>query len=292
MIGLLKFAVIVWLCLWAGLPAFGQETRVPDAQVTLATNVTIPAATSGIVRHLAVNEGQPIRVDDVIAELDDRQANAEYESVFQKLNVALLESENDVDLRYAQMSLEVHQKEYDQSRQANASFAGSVSQSELRKQQLVVQQSRLRIEQAERDAEIARAKVAEHRAAATAAQVAIDQHQVRSPVSGVIAQRMVNQGEWVAAGEPVARVIGLDRLRIECFIDPQATATLVAGQRVRFTSASLKESVYHGTIRFIAPEFHPVTGQARLWAEVDNHDGQLRPGMQGTLIVGSAPAAP
>ena len=50
-----------------------------------------------------------------------------------------------------------------------------------------------------------------------------------------------------------------------------------------------RESKYSGEIVFATPEVNPVTGQIRVWAEADNIDGLLRPGVKGCLRVGSSP---
>ena len=39
--------------------------------------------------------------------------------------------------------------------------------------------------------------------------------QIESPIAGVIAERYHNVGEWAQAGEPIYRVVHMDRLRVE-----------------------------------------------------------------------------
>jgi multidrug efflux pump subunit AcrA (membrane-fusion protein) len=40
-----------------------------------------------------------------------------------------------------------------------------------------------------------------------------------------------------------------------------------------------------GEIVFVSPEINPVSGQVRVWAEVDNLQGYLKPGMRATMTV-------
>ena len=42
---------------------------------------------------------------------------------------------------------------------------------------------------------------------------------------------------------------------------------------------------FHGHIVYVSPEVHPVNGQVRIWAEVDNPRLELRPGTRGLLTV-------
>ncbi len=41
---------------------------------------------------------------------------------------------------------------------------------------------------------------------------------------------------------------------------------------------------------FVSPEVDPVNGQARIWAEVENRGGELRPGLHGKLSIAPQPA--
>jgi len=46
-----------------------------------------------------------------------------------------------------------------------------------------------------------------------------------------------------------------------------------------------KPQAFSGKIAFISPEVDPITGQVRVWAEVDNRDGRLRPGQAAMMKV-------
>ncbi len=42
---------------------------------------------------------------------------------------------------------------------------------------------------------------------------------------------------------------------------------------------------FAGHIVFVNPEIDPLNSQVRVWAEVENPDLKLRPGMQATLTI-------
>jgi macrolide-specific efflux system membrane fusion protein len=48
---------------------------------------------------------------------------------------------------------------------------------------------------------------------------------------------------------------------------------------------SRKPQAFDGTIVFVSPEVDPITGQVRLWAEIDNRKRQLRPGQPARMVV-------
>ena len=47
-----------------------------------------------------------------------------------------------------------------------------------------------------------------------------------------------------------------------------------------------KVEEFTGKVVFVSPQLQPVTGQVRIWAEVENRDLQLRPGAHGMLTIG------
>jgi multidrug efflux pump subunit AcrA (membrane-fusion protein) len=46
---------------------------------------------------------------------------------------------------------------------------------------------------------------------------------------------------------------------------------------------------FPGKIVFVSPEINPVNGQVRIWAEVDNKDGILKPGLRTRMTLVPAP---
>jgi macrolide-specific efflux system membrane fusion protein len=47
-----------------------------------------------------------------------------------------------------------------------------------------------------------------------------------------------------------------------------------------------EQNTFAGKIVFVSPEVDPITGQVRIWAEIDNRDGRLRPGQPARMAVG------
>ena len=46
-----------------------------------------------------------------------------------------------------------------------------------------------------------------------------------------------------------------------------------------------KRVEFPGKVVFVSPEIDPVNGQVRVWAEIDNKDGRLRPGLPAKMVV-------
>ena len=113
---------------------------------------------------------------------------------------------------------------------------------------------------------------------------------MRAPFAGVVALVRGRAGEWVEPGAPVLRLVAVDRLRAEGFAPASIVASAPVGSRVKFAlsrdgEAPPSAGAIEGTLKFISPEIDPVTSQVRIWAEIDNTAGQLRPGQQGQLLL-------
>ncbi|TWU08202.1 HlyD family efflux transporter periplasmic adaptor subunit [Stieleria varia] len=264
---------------------------IPNAQLSLIQNAFIATPLPGVVSEVNVREGDRVKKDDVLLVLDSEQAMSELTAARAALRAARLRSENDVDRRYAQRTLAVRKTELLQSHEANEIYSGAVSDNEVQQLTLEVDQATLAIEQADHELEVAMADAIEKEAAVKIAETKVKQHTLRTTVGGLITQVDTEPGEWAEPGKPVVRIISLDPIRAECFIDGREQGTNLVGRSVRFTvpagmRSSSDELVLTGKVVYVSPEIHPVTGQTRLWATLDNPGEKASVGMLGSLSIG------
>lgn len=295
--------------------AIAESSRVllsEQAQLSLTSNIVVASPHPGSIASLSVKEGDFVREGDRLGQLDAEIAEAELVAAEAAYEAARLQSVNDVDRQFAVRSLEVRARELEQSELANRRYSGSVSNTELEKLRLVVEQSRLAIEQATHEQQVAEATADEKAAAMRIAQARLNKHRLIAPSSGIVAEVTAEAGEWVEPGKPVMRLISLDPIRVECFVDGRKHGPELVGHSVEFRLdsagvpgtenddlelasnelpapqdelASNELDIYRGKVVFVSSELHPVTGQARIWAELENAKYKLRAGMVGRLDV-------
>ncbi|QDT01746.1 putative efflux pump membrane fusion protein [Rubripirellula lacrimiformis] len=282
--------------------ASGDTIVIDDAQLSLIQNTFVAAPIAGVVSKVWVAEGDSVAAGDGMVQLDDQQVQTEFEAADASFQAAKMEAENDVDARYAKRTLQVRSQELQQSVQANEGFAGAIPDTEIAKLQLVVDQAELAIEQAEHEQRVAQASASEKEAAAKIVKARWEKHKINAPVNGQVVEVAVEPGEWVEAGKPVVRLVTLDPIRVECFVDGQTYGSELVGRSIRFflagsepdggssksgggKPASGNPNVLKGKVTYVSPELHPVTGQSRLWATVENPDLAARAGMRGRLEI-------
>ncbi|MCA9279804.1 MAG: efflux RND transporter periplasmic adaptor subunit [Phycisphaeraceae bacterium] len=159
----------------------------------------IASRESGVVIIQLVDEGNPVRKDDVIATLDDRrlkqqraQAVAERDGIVAQLK----EYEADIDRNEANVTdLE------------NAMKAGGGNEQELRdyRADLAIAQSRLSQGQNRLLAADALIQLLDLR---------IADMQIKAPFDGVVVSVFVEQGEWVGEGDAVVEILATDQYEV------------------------------------------------------------------------------
>ena len=119
----------------------------------------------------------------------------------------------------------------------------------------------------------------------------VNRRRVVSPLVGVVVEVNRRSGEWVQPGQTVLRIVRMDRLRVEGFLPASQAHPELKGRPVELTVqlAADQVTVIPGTVVFVSPEIHPVNGKVSIWAEVDNPDAVLRPGLKARMSI-NAPA--
>jgi multidrug resistance efflux pump len=266
--------------------------QIESALVTLIDQREIPARMEGPLARLQVREGQIINAGDEIAVVDDAEARMTLQRATLELEIARKQAENDVKVRIAKKSREFTRIEYQRAEESAEKYRKAVSETELERLRLAAERSVLDVEQSERDQETTRLTQQLKESDHELARHAVDRHKIVSPINGMIVQVHRREGEWVQPGMVVARMVRIDRLRVEAFVNAQHVTTELTGRAVQLAVnlPGKGPAVVEGTIVFVSPEINPVNGQIRVWAEVDNRDHILHPGTRGTLTIDMAGA--
>jgi len=115
------------------------------------------------------------------------------------------------------------------------------------------------------------------------------QASIRSQFAGTVIERLVDEGSYVAAGSGLYRVADLSRLWVQLDAYESDLPFLRAGQPVTLDVTALPGKSFTGKITFIDPVIHPRKRTLRVRVEVENPDGELRPGMFAEAVVRGKP---
>ncbi|MGM0555857.1 MAG: efflux RND transporter periplasmic adaptor subunit [Myxococcota bacterium] len=112
----------------------------------------------------------------------------------------------------------------------------------------------------------------------TQAKVAASKGGVRSPVSGFVHRKMVEEGEFVSPGAPVATIVGMDELKVIANVPESRLKFVEEGDQVDVTIPAV-DTDFSGTIHRIGLDAIAPTRTYPVEVRVQNEDGSLRPGM-------------
>lgn len=109
---------------------------------------------------------------------------------------------------------------------------------------------------------------------------------VRSPIGGVVLERLVTPGSTVVPGTPLFVVSDLSTLWAIAEVDESHLSRVKVGRPVEVIVAAYPDERFAGKITFIADTVNPVTRRITIRSTVANADGRLKPEMFATMALG------
>ena len=256
-----------------------------------------------------------------------REAEQEKAKLEIAARISQKQAESDVAVRLAEKSKDVAKYELDRAQKAKESFSGSISNSELNRLAVLFDQRTLEIEKAEEDRainvlkpeadlaavqqqaeaiartqslaaekeqeqQVAQANLEVAKSELAEAKLQLERRRLKAPFAATVVAVSRQPGEWLEPGSVVLRLIQLDRLRVEGFVAADQAVLMAPGQRVRIVFPENVVEPVSGEITFVSPEVEPVNQQVRIWAEFDNPEKRIRPGLVTTMEVETTKSKP
>ena len=214
----------------------------------------IKARVPGELQGLTVREGDVVKAGQVLARVDA----TEYAS-------RARQAQEQADSARAQ--IDIAQRQFDNNR-------ALVQQGFISKTALDTSSSNLVAAQANHKAAIASVEVARK---------SVDDTLLRSPISGIVSQRLAQPGERVGVDARVLEVVDLSRIELEAAISAADSADVVVGQTAQLQIEGASRSLLATVVR-INPSAQAGSRSVLVYLAIANPAG-LRQGLfaQGTL---------
>ncbi len=244
------------------------STLPTNGKVEPGTWEAVRAETGGVVSSAPVEDGQAVAAGAVLAGISDPALQAEIDAAQAKLNEAkanLASQEaggkpaefTDIEnsLARARFDLEQAQKIFASLQRLVTQHAATQQEADAAREK--VQQSELEIAGLEKrkrslvsptEVAAARARVVDAEAALELARRRAALSVVRAPMAGTVYGREVRQGSYVNAGDLIANVGRMDRLRVSVYVDEPELGRVAAGQPVTITWDALPGRQWHGQV--------------------------------------------
>ena len=235
-----------------------QELKAPRL-VTLSGTLVgseeaqVAAGAAGKVIATYVERGSVVRKGAVLVRLDSRAATAQAAQ-------AAADAEGS--------KLQAQQAKLDCDRTEQMFQKGAISKADYDKAHTMCESSKWTVSSAE--------------ARKTLLAEALRDTEIRAPFSGMVVDRAVSAGEYVAPATRVATLVAVDSLRVEITV-PEADIPYVRqGMEVDFRTSGGGDGGdkrYHGNIRYVGPSVRRQSRDAIVEAVFGNQAHELRPGM-------------
>jgi Cu(I)/Ag(I) efflux system membrane fusion protein/cobalt-zinc-cadmium efflux system membrane fusion protein len=110
---------------------------------------------------------------------------------------------------------------------------------------------------------------------------------VRSPFSGFVIQRQVEEGGFVKAGTMLFRIADLSRIWVEAHIYEYEFSWVAKGQEAEMTLPYQPGKVFSGRVSYVYPYLQPKTRDVVIRLEFENPELALKPDMYGDVRIKS-----
>lgn len=256
-----------------GLLEAERKLKTLELSLTVAKNISENKSAVEIAKtDESTSKTQLERAKTAKSQFDKSVSEAEMIRLtadFRKAELGVAEAES--KQLTSELQVHVHTAELDEQ------------QATISRNRHLVEQERRKLKQAARTSEIRRVEL-------DLAKAMLDRRKVLSPLTGVIVRHSRQPGEFVEAGTPILRVIQLDRLRAEGFVDVAIASPALKSRPVRIevTGIGARKKTLSGVISFVGQEVDPLNQQVRVWAEFESPELDVYPGMTAEMTILSA----
>jgi Cu(I)/Ag(I) efflux system membrane fusion protein len=108
---------------------------------------------------------------------------------------------------------------------------------------------------------------------------------IYTPLSGVVIEKMMQQGQYVNTGEVLFNIADLSRVWVEIDVYENEVPYVRVGQQVEIRSAVEHGAAFNGRISFVYPFHDPKTHTVRARVEMANPHNMLKPDMFVNAII-------
>lgn len=116
----------------------------------------------------------------------------------------------------------------------------------------------------------------------------IDKKRIEAPFAGELGIRLVNLGQFIAAGQPIVTLQSIAPIHVN-FALPEARYPMIThGQAVEVAVDAFPDRQFAGTVNAISPEVSETTRNFNVQATLPNDARLLRPGMFAQVTVALA----
>lgn len=243
----------------------GVEEKISAVGSLMARrSVDVAPKISGRVERVLVHVGDQVKDGQLIAQVDPRELEEELR-------------EAEAALKVAEATLKGKQAEL-------VDLARKLERAKRLFEKRFVSRQELDTLDSERNAaaaqvELARAQIVQMEARLANARLELSETQLKAPFPGYIEKRLVDPGAMVSVGTPIVGLVDIDRVKVIIPVVERNYPKISVGQKAIITFDAFSSQRFEGKVVRSAPVLSEETRTGEVEIEIDNPNGQLKPGM-------------
>ena len=254
--------------------------------------VSLRAQVEGRILKLLVDVGDRVKQGQVLAQQDDtilRTALNQEQAELAALKAEVARARNQVSnarARVEQVRLEFQQAQSDSQRQQQLVREGAVAEQAAEQARTNAQSAAKVLKATEEEVRTEQQAVAAASDRVNAQQAAIAQAQeqlsyanIRSPIDGVVTQKLTEQGNFLQANGEVLRLGDFRRVKVNVEMSELALANLRVGQTVRVRLDAFPDRTFTGKVSRISPAADRTARLVPVEVIIPNDSGRIGSGL-------------
>lgn len=218
--------------------------------------VNLKFETTGIIEAIYFKVGDSIKRGDVIAALNQRDAQLNIEYNKSKLKTAQAE------MQAAKKKQEVYQKLYE---------AGSIIKAKL--------------DEVNQEYEIAKSKVETAKLEVEHSENELEKTSLFAPIDGVLTSKEVEVGELANPNTKIGTLVDINSVYVEIGITEKDIERIKMGQAVKVNVDTYPEKDFYGRVDKIFPQIEGRSRTLTVKIKLDNKDMLIKPGMFARALI-------
>ncbi len=271
-LSILRTVPVVMLFSVCCLPAVAQETISFSGITEPIADVQLSMEVNGKIAKIFFKEGEPVKKDQIILELVKKIESFEVDR-----RKVIWESKAELSsagerVKTLASILKTSRMLFEKTK--------SVSKEELDKLELeyklaVAEQEKMSVQE---DLEAIEYQMAKEN---------LEKRILRAPISGYVIDLQLDEGESCEINQPIVRIADTRRCYFVSNVEENVGRMLKNGHQVTLSiRTGSKNIIKQGKVVFVSPIVDSASGLMEIKTEFENSDGQVYPGVSGTMELG------
>ena len=249
----------------------------------------VSSEVAGVVRKVLIELGQEVEVGQVVVTLDPREIDLALQRARSQLRqteaqlgidgVRTKEPLPDEQISSIRMAIANRDDAQAQLRRAQRLKAQNLlSQADLDTAETKVKVTEANYQSAIETVQSLKATLQERRQAVELAVKKLNDTEIRVSVAGQVAERLVQQGEYIRENTPIVTIVQMNPLKVKTAIQERYAGLVRPGLPVEFSVESAPGQKFVGKVSNVSPSVDQATRTFSVEILVNNANRRLKPG--------------